>query len=76
MNCLLYAPKISGMFYSGLQSAGMDKGDIPDLTKAPGSLLEALESHMLALENKKPPTTTSSQASNATAAASTASYSK
>ncbi len=35
------------------KSSGMDKGDIPDLTKAPGSLLEALESHVNNLENKK-----------------------
>lgn len=40
----------------------MDKSDIPDLTKAPGSLLEALESHLLTLENKK--TTSSSGLQN------------
>ena len=31
----------------------MDKGDIPDLAKAPGSLLEALEAHLATLDNKK-----------------------
>ena len=31
----------------------MEKGDIPDLAKAPGSLLEALEAHLGTLENKK-----------------------
>jgi hypothetical protein len=38
----------------------MDKSDIPDLTRAPGSLLEALESHMLGLDNKKPQSMTNS----------------
>lgn len=32
---------------------GIDKGDIPDLTKAPSSLLEALEGHLNTLEGKK-----------------------
>lgn len=36
-----------------LQNIGIDKGDIPDLTKAPSSLLEALEQHLNALEGKK-----------------------
>ena len=44
----------------------MDKGDIPDLTKAPGSLLEALESHLASLENKK--TTTAPAINNQPAA--------
>lgn len=35
------------------KSSGMDKSDIPDLTKAPGSLLEALEAHVNGIENKK-----------------------
>ena len=42
----------------------MDKGDIPDLTKAPGSLLEALESHLGTLENKK--TTSTAHLSSST----------
>lgn len=37
-----------------LQNIGIDKGDIPDLTKAPSSLLEALEQHLNTLEGKKP----------------------
>lgn len=32
---------------------GIDKGDIPDLTKAPSSLLDALEGHLATLEGKK-----------------------
>lgn len=32
---------------------GIDKGEIPDLTKAPSSLLEALEQHLATLEGKK-----------------------
>lgn len=35
------------------QNIGIDKGDIPDLTKAPSSLLEALEQHLNTLEGKK-----------------------
>lgn len=36
------------------QNIGIDKGDIPDLTKAPSSLLDALEQHLNTLEGKKP----------------------
>jgi hypothetical protein len=43
----------------------MDKGDIPDLNKAPGSLLEALECHLASLETKK--TLTNNQASTTNA---------
>ncbi|GAA6110745.1 phosphatidylinositol-binding clathrin assembly protein isoform X4, partial [Tachysurus ichikawai] len=32
---------------------GIDQGDIPDLTQAPSSLLEALEQHLASLEGKK-----------------------
>lgn len=35
------------------QNVGIDKGDIPDLTKAPSSLLEALEGHLASLEGRK-----------------------
>lgn len=35
------------------QNVGIDKGDIPDLTKAPSSLLEALEGHLATLEGRK-----------------------
>ncbi|XP_013783639.1 phosphatidylinositol-binding clathrin assembly protein LAP-like isoform X1 [Limulus polyphemus] len=40
-------------FLKVAENVGVDKGDIPDLTKAPGSLLEALEQHLAALEGKK-----------------------
>ncbi|XP_022245949.1 phosphatidylinositol-binding clathrin assembly protein LAP-like isoform X2 [Limulus polyphemus] len=40
-------------FLKVAENVGIDKGDIPDLTKAPGSLLEALEQHLEALEGKK-----------------------
>lgn len=36
-----------------LQNVGIDKGDIPDLTKAPSSLLDALEQHLASVEGKK-----------------------
>lgn len=39
-------------FYS-LQNVGIEKGDIPDLTKAPSSLLEALEGHLASVEGRK-----------------------
>lgn len=35
------------------QNVGIDKGDIPDLTKAPSSLLDALEGHLATLEGRK-----------------------
>nr|CAB3264852.1 phosphatidylinositol-binding clathrin assembly protein LAP-like [Phallusia mammillata] len=35
------------------EQVGIDKGDIPDLTKAPSSLLDALEQHLASLEGKK-----------------------
>ncbi|XP_069175808.1 phosphatidylinositol-binding clathrin assembly protein LAP isoform X16 [Procambarus clarkii] len=54
-------------FLKVAESVGIDKGDIPDLTKgskngcgsqgasAPSSLLDALEAHLASLEGKKPP---------------------
>jgi len=39
-------------FLKVAENIGIDKGDIPDLTKAPSSLLEALEAHLNALEAK------------------------
>lgn len=36
-----------------LQNVGIDKGDIPDLTKAPSSLLDALEGHLATIEGRK-----------------------
>ncbi|GMR53734.1 hypothetical protein PMAYCL1PPCAC_23929 [Pristionchus mayeri] len=37
-------------FLSVAESVGMEKGEIPDLTRAPASLLEALEAHLYHLE--------------------------
>ncbi|XP_017775111.1 PREDICTED: phosphatidylinositol-binding clathrin assembly protein LAP-like isoform X6 [Nicrophorus vespilloides] len=42
-----------GEFLKVAENVGIDKGDIPDLTKVPSSLLEALEQHLAALEGKK-----------------------
>lgn len=42
-----------------LQRFGIDKGDIPDLAKAPSSLLEALEQHLASLEGRKLPVSNS-----------------
>ncbi|XP_042912930.1 phosphatidylinositol-binding clathrin assembly protein LAP-like [Parasteatoda tepidariorum] len=36
-----------------LQSVGIDKGSIPDLTKAPCTLLEEMENHLTHLKGKK-----------------------
>eukprot|EP00088_Acartia_fossae_P034121 TRINITY_DN349_c0_g1_i5.p1 TRINITY_DN349_c0_g1~~TRINITY_DN349_c0_g1_i5.p1 ORF type:complete len:841 (-),score=235.56 TRINITY_DN349_c0_g1_i5:1003-3525(-) len=41
-------------FLKVAESVGIDKGDIPDLTRAPSSLLEALEAHLASLEGRKP----------------------
>ncbi|KFQ32444.1 Phosphatidylinositol-binding clathrin assembly protein, partial [Merops nubicus] len=35
------------------EQVGIDQGDIPDLTQAPSSLLEALEQHLASVEGKK-----------------------
>ncbi|KAK7872525.1 hypothetical protein R5R35_013764 [Gryllus longicercus] len=40
-------------FLKVAENVGIDKGDIPDLTKAPSSLLDALEQHLASLEGKK-----------------------
>ncbi|XP_037962529.2 phosphatidylinositol-binding clathrin assembly protein LAP isoform X2 [Plutella xylostella] len=51
-----------GEFLKVAENVGIDKGDIPDLTKAPSSLLDALEGHLATLEGKRSaagtPTTT------------------
>merc|ERR1719154_293848 len=41
-------------FLKVAESVGIEKGDIPDLAKAPSSLLEALEGHLANLEGRKP----------------------
>ena len=40
-------------FLRSAEDAGIDKGDIPDLSKAPNSLLEALETHSQLLDKGK-----------------------
>ncbi|XP_055378085.1 clathrin coat assembly protein AP180 isoform X6 [Condylostylus longicornis] len=42
-----------GEFLKVAENVGIDKGDIPDLTKAPSSLLDALEQHLAQLEGRK-----------------------
>ncbi|KAL1451813.1 hypothetical protein WDU94_006153 [Cyamophila willieti] len=51
-------------FLKVAENVGIDKGDIPDLTKAPSSLLEALEQHLATLEGKKSAAGTPTQASH------------
>jgi len=41
-------------FLKVAENVGIEKGDIPDLAKAPSSLLEALEAHLANLEGRKP----------------------
>ncbi|XP_023222585.1 phosphatidylinositol-binding clathrin assembly protein LAP-like isoform X10 [Centruroides sculpturatus] len=48
------------------ENVGIDKGDIPDLTKAPSSLLDALEQHLASLEGKKGAVNASTAAARAT----------
>lgn len=44
---------LSKMNILSFQNVGIDKGDIPDLTKAPSSLLDALEGHLATVEGRK-----------------------
>ncbi|KAG8444827.1 hypothetical protein GDO86_009834 [Hymenochirus boettgeri] len=41
-------------FMKVAEQVGIDKGDIPDLTQAPSSLMDTLEQHLNTLEGKKP----------------------
>ncbi|BFZ09941.1 hypothetical protein BsWGS_12980 [Bradybaena similaris] len=50
-------------FLKVAENMGIDKGDIPDLAKAPASLLDALEQHLVSLEGKKGVATTPTTAS-------------
>lgn len=50
-----------GEFLKVAENIGIDKGDIPDLTKAPNSLLDALEGHLASLEGNTPTQTASNQ---------------
>ncbi|KAJ8919257.1 hypothetical protein NQ315_003840 [Exocentrus adspersus] len=45
-------------FLKVAENIGIDKGDIPDLTRAPNSLLDALEQHLASLEGNTPTTVT------------------
>lgn len=58
-------------FLKVAENMGIDKGDIPDLAKAPASLLDALDQHLASLEGKKgvatTPTNTSKPAGFASA---------
>lgn len=49
-----------GEFLKVAENIGIDKGDIPDLTRAPNSLLDTLEQHLASLEGNTP-TTASTQ---------------
>ncbi|XP_030850756.1 phosphatidylinositol-binding clathrin assembly protein LAP isoform X6 [Strongylocentrotus purpuratus] len=42
-----------GEFLKVAEQVGIDKGEIPDLAKAPSSLLEALEQHLASIESSK-----------------------
>nr|CAI5836928.1 unnamed protein product [Callosobruchus analis] len=53
-----------GEFLKVAENVGIDKGDIPDLTKAPSSLLDALEQHYSHLDGKKSSSTQSSNQKN------------
>uniref|UniRef100_A0A914EGY1 ENTH domain-containing protein n=1 Tax=Acrobeloides nanus TaxID=290746 RepID=A0A914EGY1_9BILA len=57
---LLRLDKVSE-FLRVAESVGIDRGEIPDLTRAPGSLLTALEDHLYYLEGGKGPPPSSSQ---------------
>lgn len=53
MICFVRANEKAYKMLNSLQNVGIDKGDIPDLTKAPSSLLDALEQHLATLEGRK-----------------------
>uniref|UniRef100_A0A1A7XD86 Clathrin coat assembly protein AP180 n=1 Tax=Iconisemion striatum TaxID=60296 RepID=A0A1A7XD86_9TELE len=63
-------------FFKIAEQVGIDKNDIPELTQAPESLLESLETHLNTLEGKKPedksPTKQETPANNSTPAAAAA----
>ncbi|XP_060534959.1 phosphatidylinositol-binding clathrin assembly protein LAP isoform X2 [Cylas formicarius] len=53
-------------FLKVAENVGIDKGDIPDLTKAPSSLLDALEQHYGHLDGKKSSTSSASSGGGST----------
>ncbi|XP_055358910.1 clathrin coat assembly protein AP180 isoform X16 [Betta splendens] len=59
-------------FFKIAEQVGIDKNDIPELTQAPESLLESLETHLNTLEGKKPSPTKDSSANNSSPAAAAA----
>ncbi|XP_070821785.1 clathrin coat assembly protein AP180-like isoform X3 [Chaetodon trifascialis] len=56
-------------FFKIAEQVGIDKNDIPELTQAPESLLESLETHLNTLEGKKPSPTKDATANSSPAAA-------
>ncbi|XP_077454430.1 clathrin coat assembly protein AP180 isoform X13 [Stigmatopora argus] len=54
-------------FFKLAEQVGIDKNDIPELTQAPESLLESLETHLNTLEGKKPSPTKDAMANNSSA---------
>lgn len=44
-----------GAFLRVAETVGIERGEIPDLTRAPASLLEALEAHLFHLEGGRGP---------------------
>ncbi|XP_076745972.1 clathrin coat assembly protein AP180 isoform X1 [Maylandia zebra] len=56
-------------FFKIAEEVGIDKNDIPELTKAPESLLASLETHLNTLEGKKPSPTKDATANNSMPAA-------
>lgn len=44
-----------GAFLRVAETVGIERGEIPDLTRAPASLLEALEAHLYQLEGGRGP---------------------
>ncbi|XP_014872956.1 clathrin coat assembly protein AP180 isoform X10 [Poecilia latipinna] len=66
-------------FFKIAEQVGIDKNDIPELTQAPESLLESLETHLNTLEGKKPEDkspTKDATANNSTPAAAAAAPAK
>ncbi|XP_031730371.1 clathrin coat assembly protein AP180 isoform X4 [Anarrhichthys ocellatus] len=60
-------------FFKIAEQVGIDKNDIPELTQAPESLLESLETHLNTLEGKKPsPTKQDATANNSSPVAAAA----
>ena len=51
-------------FLKVAENVGIDKGEIPDLAKAPSSLLDALEQHLAQLEGRKGQASTSTSSAN------------